>query len=424
MDTAVTDTFPHDSADGRAAGQPRGPLSGYRVLDLTRNVAGPMATYQLTLLGAEVIRIEQPGQGDRMRYVGPSPRHNAAGLSTTYLSINGGKKSLTLDLKSALGRHTLLSLVAQSDVLVESNRPGVMARLGLDPDALKRVNPRLVYCSITGFGQEGPLRDVPSYDQMMQAVSGLMSVNGTPETGPLRVGFPIIDTVTGMNAALGIAGALIERERTGVARFVDASLLDSTLAMMSPILGNVLIADTDVRAVGNEPFTGSPFSGVFRTMDGLIAVAGNTKEQCETLCRLLGAEDLLDNPWIREGGGVPRAEGAAQVRTRLSELYLARAAEEWEALMQAHSVPVAKVRNLREILMHPQVDASGFLVEMHDEVSGGPVRVPTAGFRLAGLERAPLRTAPRHGADSDEVLRSFGIDDAAIRELRESGVVE
>ncbi|MGD9943223.1 MAG: CaiB/BaiF CoA transferase family protein [Burkholderiaceae bacterium] len=407
--------------DGQA---PAGPLAGFKVLDLTRNVAGPMATYQLALLGAEVIRIEQPGQGDRMRFVGPSKHHNAEGLSTTYQSINGNKKSIALDLKSEAGRSVFETLVARADVLVESNRPGVMERLGLGADALRSRHPRLVYCAITGFGQTGPLRDVPSYDQMMQAVSGLMSVNGTPDTGPLRVGFPLIDTVTAVNAALGIAAALIERERTGVARFVDTSLLDSALSMMSPILGNVLIADSDVKAVGNEPFTGSPFSGVFRTRDGLIAVAGNTKGQCEQLCRLVGAEDLLDNPWIKEGGGVPRAEGTAAVRARMSEIYLTRTAAEWEALMQAHSVPLAKVRDLREILSHPQVMQGGFLAEMMDGVSGEPIRVPTSGFQLHGLPRERLRPAPRHAADTDEVLQAFGFDEAEIRRLRDSGAVQ
>jgi CoA:oxalate CoA-transferase len=400
-----------------------GPLSGYRVLDLTRNVAGPVATYQLVLLGAEVVRIEQPGQGDRMRYVGPSPAHNAQGLSTTYQSINGGKRSLSLDLKSTAGRKLLEQLIAQADVLVESNRPGVMDRLGFGQKAVRALNPRMVYCSITGFGQNGPLRDVPSYDQMMQAVSGLMSVNGTPDTGPLRVGFPIIDSVTGMNAALGIMSALLDRERTGVARFVDVSMLDCTLAMMSPILGNILIADTDVKAVGNEPFTGSPFSGVFRTRDGLIAVAGNTREQCQSLCTLVGSDDLLDNPWVREGSSVPRAEGASAVRARLASVFLTRSADEWEALMQAHSVPLAKVRSLREILAHAQVMQGGFLAAVQDPVSGSQTRVPTTGFRIEGVERDVGWPAPKHGADSDAVLRGFGLDDAAIGELRRLGVV-
>lgn len=401
-----------------------GPLSGYRILDLTRNVAGPMGTYQLALLGADVVRIEQPGQGDGMRYVGPSPAHNAQGLGTTYQSLNGGKRSLSLDLKAPAGRSVFERLVAGADALVESNRPGVMDRLGFGPDAIRALNPRMVYCSITGFGQSGPLRDVPSYDQMMQALSGLMSVTGTPDTGPLRVGFPVIDTVTGMNAALGVASALLERERTGVARFVDVSMLDCTLAMMAPVLGNVLIADVDVKAVGNEPFTGSPFSGVFRTRDGLIAVAGNTKDQCARLCTLLGADDLLDNPWVREGTGAQQAGGAAEVRARLSGIYLTRSADEWEALMQAQSVPVAKVRSLREILGHPQVTTGDFLARVEDPVTGLPVRVPTIGFRLEDVGRAPTRPAPRHGADSDEVLRSFGFDDARIADLRGQGVVD
>lgn len=401
-----------------------GPLTEYRVLDLTRNVAGPVATYQLALLGAEVIRVEQPGQGDRMRYVGPSSVHNAQGLSTTYQSINGGKHSLALDLKDAAGRQLFERLVLEADVLVESNRPGVMDRLGFGRESIRALNPRTVYCSITGFGQTGPLRDVPSYDQMMQAVSGLMSVNGTPDTGPLRVGFPIIDSVTGMNAALGIMSALLERERTGVARFVDVSMLDCTLAMMSPILGNVLIADTDVKAVGNEPFTGSPFSGIFRTREGLIAVAGNTKEQCQRLCTLVGADDLLDNPWVREGSSVPRAEGASAVRARLASVFLTRTADEWERLMQAESVPLAKVRSLREILGHPQVAQGGFLAAVEDPVMGVRIRVPTTGFRIDGVGREIERPAPKHGADSDEVLRSFGLDDVAIQELRRLGVVK
>ena len=241
------------------------PLESFRVLDLTNVLAGPFCCHQLAHLGAEVIKIEVPGRGDLARQLGADPELNKNGMGVSFLAQNAGKRSLTLNLKHPEGREIFFRLVEQADVVVENFRPGVMDRLGLGFEKLKEINPRLVYCAISGFGQDGPMKDSPAYDQIIQGLSGVMFVTGNGESGPLRVGFPLADTIGGITAAMGITASLSKQEREAV--LIDVSMLESTMASMGWVISNYLTTGLGPMRMGNENFTSVP-SGTFQTSDG------------------------------------------------------------------------------------------------------------------------------------------------------------
>src|SRR5829696_6025956 len=272
-----------------------GLLDGVRVLDLTNVLAGPFACYQLAVLGAEVIKVEVPGSGDLARQLGADAGLNQRHMGASFLAQNAGKRSVTLNLKHKAGKAAFQRLVASSDVVVENFRPGVMDRLGLGYAALKEVKPDIVFCAISGFGQDGPLNGNPAYDQIIQGLSGVMSVTGTPEIAPLRVGYPVCDTIGGITAAFAIAAALVKRAHTGEGESIDVSMLEASLVAMGWAVSNWLIAGVKPQPMGNENMTASP-SGTFRTGDGLLNIAANKQEQFETLCRLIGREGLIADP--------------------------------------------------------------------------------------------------------------------------------
>ena len=286
-----------------------GLLAGTRVLDLTNVLAGPFCCYQLAQLGAEVIKVEVPGSGDLARQLGADPELNRRGMGASFLAQNAGKRSITLNLKSPKGREAFERLVATSDVVVENFRPGVMDRLGLGYTALKVAKPDIIYCAISGFGQNGPLKLNPAYDQIIQGLCGVMSVTGDAQSAPLRVGYPVADTMGGITAAFAIAAALFRRERTGEGELIDVSMLESSLVAMGWAVSNWLIAGVKPAPMGNENMTASP-SGTFRTGNGLLNIAANKQEQFETLARLIGREDLVDRPALRR----PRGSQAAPFR--------------------------------------------------------------------------------------------------------------
>ena len=249
-------------------------LSGVRVLDLTNVLSGPFATLHLALLGAEVIKIENPADGDLARKLGSVPKYNQMLMGTSFLAQNANKKSITLNLKSPAGKEIFRKLAATADVVVENFRPDVMKRLGLGYDDLKVINPRLVYCAISGFGQTGPDALKPAYDQIIQGLSGEMAINGDERLHPLRAGFPVCDTVGGLNAAFAMMAAVYHRERTGEGQFIDVALLDSIMPLMGWVVANLMIGKQPPVLMGNDNFTAAP-SGVFRTKDGFINIAAN-----------------------------------------------------------------------------------------------------------------------------------------------------
>src|SRR5437588_3872384 len=267
------------------------PLTGIRVVDVTNVLAGPFCSYQLALLGAEVIKIEQPGSGDLARRLGADPEAATRGMGASFVAVNAGKQSVTLNLKKPAGKRILKQLAAESNVVLENFRPGVMKRLGLDYEVLSAINPRLIYCAISGFGQQGPLAMRPAYDQIIQGMSGVMSVTGDERSAPLRVGYPVCDTVGGLTAAFAICAALVEAQKTGRGRMIDVSMLSATLATMGWVVSNYLNASVGPLPMGIENFTAAP-SATFRTKDGLLNIAANETYQYEILCDLIGRSDL------------------------------------------------------------------------------------------------------------------------------------
>jgi len=270
-------------------------LAGVRVLDLTNVLAGPFCCYQLAQVGAEVIKVEVPGVGDLARQLGADPDLNRRRMGASFLAQNAGKRSVTMNLKHPAGKDAFRRLVASADVVVENFRPGVMDRLGLGYAALKEIRPDLVYCAISGFGQDGPLRANPAYDQIIQGLSGVMSVTGSPHTAPLRVGYPVCDTMGGITAAFAIAAALFRRTQTGEGEAIDVSMLEATLVAMGWAVSNWLIAGVRPVPMGNENMSAAP-SGAFRTGRGLLNIAANKQEQFEILCRLVAREELIADP--------------------------------------------------------------------------------------------------------------------------------
>lgn len=396
------------------------PLTGVRVLDLTNVLAGPFCCHQLAHLGAEVIKVEVPGRGDLARQLGADPALNQKLMGVSFLAQNAGKQSITLNLKSAKGVELLKKLVRSADVLVENFRPGVMRRLGIDWENLKRENPRLIYCAISGFGQDGPWRGLPAYDQIIQGVSGLMSITGDADTAPYRVGTPISDTVGGLTAAFAIAAALQGRDSQGGC-FIDVSMLESTLSTMGWVLSNWLIAGQRPSANGNENFTSAP-SGTFATADGALNVAANKQEQWEALCCFLAREELLKHPDYSTREARKRNRGA--LKLELEKSFKEKPASYWSEELNRRGVPSGMVLEVPDILTQPQIAARGMIASFK-AVPGveRDIQVARTGIKLNGVPPAVAEPPPQLGAHNEEVYRALGLSRAAIQELREEEVI-
>ena len=394
-------------------------LEGVRVLDLTNVLSGPFATLHLALLGAEVIKIENPEEGDLARKLGCVPALNEQGMGTSFLAQNANKKSLTLNLKAPEGRDLFLELAKTADVVVENFRPGVMDRLGVGWETLRGVNARLVYCAISGFGQTGPDAMKPAYDQIIQGLSGVMAVNGDERLNPLRCGFPVCDTVGGLNAAFAIMAALYERERTGRGQAIDVALLDSIMPLLGWVAANLLIGDQEPQLLGNDNMTAAP-SGMFATRDGYINIAANKQEQWEAVADALGVPELKTDPRFQ------KRDARKQNRRALTPLLEVRLRErttaEWVDALNARGVPSGAILDLRAALEQPQARHRQALASVCAE-GIGELRL----FNLtARFERTPGRVEappPRLGAHTDEVLAGIGRSQDAIAELRRKGVV-
>ena len=392
------------------------PLHGIRVLDLSNVLAGPFCGYQLSLMGAEVVKIEVPGQGDLARQLGADPQAAARRMGVSFVAVNAGKQSVTLNLKDPRGREILLQMVRDADVLVENFRPGVLDRFGLGYDVLKEVNPRIVYCAISGFGKEGPLAHRPAYDQIVQGMSGVMSVTGDAESAPLRAGFPISDTIGGITSAFAIAAALVDAVRTGRGRMIDVSMLESTLATMGWVVSNYLNAGVKPVPMGNQNFTAAP-SGTFRTGDGLINIAANEDKQFASLCRVVGRLEWLADPRFSERNA--RKQHRAELTGALEAALASQPAAIWEHELVSAGVPAGLVLDVPGILAHQQISTRGF-VTTFDEVGQ---RVTRAGFRMSDADPAPQAPAPELSQHTQAWLSKLGYDADAIETLRTEGVI-
>jgi CoA:oxalate CoA-transferase len=370
-----------------------GLLGGIRVLDLTNVLAGPFGAYQLALLGAEVIKVEAPGAGDLARQLGADPALNKALMGASFLAQNAGKRSVTINLKSEAGKGVFRRLLCTADVVIENFRPGVMERLGLGYDALRALKPDLVYCAISGFGQDGPLKDNPAYDQIVQGLSGVMSVTGDAASAPLRVGYPVADTIGGLTAAFAIAAALVRRGRSGEGECIDVSMLEATLVTMGWQVSNWLIAGVRPQPLGNENMTAAP-SGLFATGDGPLNIAANQQQQFETLAWLIGRPDLATDP--RFADREDRKRNRLALKAEIEAALAGKSAREWSELFNAQGVPAGEVLDIPEVLEHPQI-AQRDLVKRFEGAPGvgKPVAVVRSGFRLKSGDPAPATRRPR-----------------------------
>ena len=396
-------------------------LEGVRVLDLTNVLAGPFCCYQLAQLGADVIKIEIPRSGDLARQLGADPELNKSLMGASFLAQNAGKRSVTINLKSSAGQEVFRRLVITADVVVENFRPGVMDRLALGYEALKLVKPDLIYCAISGFGQDGPLKDNPAYDQIVQGLSGVMSVTGDRQTAPLRVGFPVADTIGGITAAFAIAAALFRRARSRQGESIDVSMLEATLVTLGWVASNWLIAGVMPEPMGNENMTASP-SGAFKTGAGLLNIAANKQEQFETLCELISRPDLAQDP--RYVNREDRKKHRQELRAELEAALASRPAREWSALFNKRGVPAGEVLSVPQVLEHPQVKGRG-LIKRFPRAPGvdREIAVVRSGFRLASGDPAPATPPPSLGADTEKILAELGYDRGAVTRLRNDGVV-
>lgn len=388
------------------------PLAGTRVVDMTNVLAGPYCTYQLAILGAEVVKIEIPGTGDLARQLGPDPALNRAGLGTSFLAQNAGKKSVELDLKSAAGRAAFEELIGAADVLVENYRAGVLARMGYDWPRLSALNPSLIYCAISGFGQHGPMSQAPAYDQIIQGLSGMMSVTGTPDSAPQRVGFPVSDSVGGLMAALAVTAALAGRQLDGRGRHLDVSMLEASLSAMGWAVSNYLVGGVAPEPMGDQNPTAAP-SGTFEAADGPLNIAANRQEQFESLCRVVGRFDLVGDPRFAERDA--RKAHRAELNRELNGALSARPALEWEQELNRVGVPAARVLTVPQAveldqLAHreffadvPFPGARPFPADAPSPAGGRRVRLSGTGVLIDGQPTRPVAAAPLLGEHNDEL---------------------
>ena len=393
------------------------PLKGIRILDLTNVLAGPFCCHQLAHMGADVIKVETPGTGDLARQLGADSARNADLMGVSFLAQNPGKRSITLNLKSASGKRILKELVAKSNALVENFRPGVMARLNLDYETLTRENPRLVYCAISGFGQDGPLAKLPAYDQIVQGMSGVMSITGDADTAPYRVGYPMADTIGGMTAAFAVAAALANRDDNR-GTFIDVSMLEAVIATMGWVVSNHLIAGQAPSPNGNDNFTASP-SGTFKTADGVMNIAANKQEQFEVLCEIIGNPGLAQDP--RFADRKSRLDNRSALTAELEAAFATAPTHDWVEKLTAQGVPAGPVWSVPEALAHPQLADRG-LLQTH-RIGPEDLQLVGIGAKLDGTAPGVSSPPPELGAHTSEILTALGYDTAQISSLKEEGAI-
>ena len=393
------------------------PLTDLLVLDLSRVLAGPYGTMMLADLGAEVIKVEMPGRGDDTRQWGPP---FAGGEAAYYLSVNRNKKSLTLNLKSERGREIVCRLACRADVLVENFRVGTMDEWGLGYEALRAINPKLIYCAITGYGQTGPYRGRPGYDFIIQAEGGIMSITGPEEGPPMKVGVAIVDITAGLYANVAILSALHERERSGQGQYIDIALLDAQVAWLANVGSNYLVSGQRPRRYGNAHSNIVPYEP-FPASDGWIAVGVGNDRQWQRLCAAAGWEDLAADP--RFVTNPQRVEHRATLVPILQERFRQRPTEEWRAMLLQVGIPCAPINAIDQVFADPQVLARGMSVEL-PHPTAGTVKMAGSPFKLSRTPTRLDRAPPLLGQHTDEILRThLGCSDEEIARLRAEGVI-
>jgi len=393
------------------------PYEGIKIIDITHVLAGPFAAYQLALLGADVIKIEHPTDYDQSRDSGGDRALNKQLMGTGYLTQASNKRAITLNLKHEKGREILKKLVKDADVLVENFRSGAFRALGLGWDDLRPLNPRLIYCSMTAFGQEGPRGVQTAYDQLIQATSGMMAMTGTPEVNPIKTGAPVIDYATGTMCAFAISSALFQRERTGRGQYIDSAMLDVSLMLMGSHITSYLRTGKEPKPKGNQMDRAS--SQLYEAKDAPLMIAASNRGQHERLFNALGRPDIA-----AQSSHDQREELYDKQTEELQKIIGGKTADEWEQYLQSRHVPAGRVRPLSESLKDPQLEARRVL-HRHEKIEGvdGPVTVPLAAFKFADGGPSIETPPPRLGQHTDEVLASLGYSKDDIATLRADGAI-
>jgi crotonobetainyl-CoA:carnitine CoA-transferase CaiB-like acyl-CoA transferase len=397
-------------------------FSGVRIVDFTQVLAGPFATQQLALLGAEVIKIEQPGHGDQTRGLMNDAENAVESMSPAFMTCNLGKRSITLDLKTGQAKEIVFRLVAQADVVVENFRAGVMQRLGFGDDVLRQIKPDLIYCAISGYGQEGPKSAVAAYDGAIQADSGMMAVTGYPATGPTRTGYMPVDMATALNAAFAISAALHRKLATGEGQYIDVAMMDTAIVMHSAQIASYLATGNVPELIGNRSPTGHPTANAFPTAQGYINVLALREPQVRSLFEIVHRQEFLTDPRFIDAAA--RMANYDDTYELLAEALLEKTAEHWLARFAAGGVPAAAIRKYPELVDDAQFEHRNTFIEFPSPSEPGKnARLVRAGYQTGKDGPDTLLPPPRLGEHTDEILELCGYSKAEIAVFRNEQIL-
>ena len=394
------------------------PFDGIRVLDFTQVFAGPFATFQLGLLGADIIKVERKG-GENMRFSPGSKEWAERAYAPTWAAVNGNQRNIALDLKDPKAVEIIKRLAAKADIVAENFRPGVMDRLGLGYEALSEINPRLIYCGVSGFGMEGPYKDTPSYDGRIQATSGIMSITGHEDSVPTRAGFAVCDALSGMTAAFAMASALHQRTVTGKGQLVDVAMLDATLTFLSPTVCEYTLAGLRQGRFGNQAVSRIPTANLFACKGGHILLAVNNEGQFLNLLKCIGREDILEDPRFKDWPS--RIENEPAMRAIIEEAFAEADAETWEERLAAAGAPASRINTLADAVAHPQLEHRDVIQKVDGPY--GEMTLIGSGFKLAHGGGEITRAPALLNEHADEILAEAGYSEAEVAEMKETGVV-
>ncbi|MBS4214462.1 MULTISPECIES: CaiB/BaiF CoA transferase family protein [Neobacillus] len=393
-----------------------GALAGVKVLDLTRVLAGPNCTMILADLGADVIKVEAPGGSDETRFWGP-PFQN--GVSAYYLCANRNKRSITVNLKSDEGREIIRKLAKEADVLIHNFKTGSMEKWGLGYDSLEKINPRLVFCSITGFGETGPNSHLPGYDYIIQGMSGLMSITGNEESGPLKIGVAMVDILTGLYSAISIEAALFEREKSGRGQKIDMSLMDTAVSSLANVASNYLISGKVPRRLGNDHPNVVPYS-TFSAADGELIIAVGNNRQFALLCEVIGLSELAVDEKFRTNE--VRVENRQELTRILNSQLQLKQVSDWMELFSANNIPCGPINTIDQVFDDPQVAARNMVVQV-DHPEAGLVKLVGSPIKLSRTETRVERHPPMAGEHTDEILQEVGFTFEEISRLKADNII-
>lgn len=403
-------------------------MEGLRVLDMSHVIAGPLASFYLSQMGAEVIKIEAPVGGDVMRSSKP---FRAGEVPEGFVSLNAGKRSLAIDIRKPEGAELVRTLAATADVFMENFRPGVVARYGLGEEDIRAVRKDIIYCSISGYGQDGPWSKRGAYDHVIQALTGMMMMSGGADEAPQKVGFPVIDIAVGMLGAMSVMGALLRRSRTAEGQTIDASMVQAALMLMYPHATSFLTHKIEPVRVGNRGYTGSPTADTYRCRDGWLATAANTPVQFRKLAEILGLQHLCDDgdaldlhAFNAANGGFVVAKNLPYLQKCFHHAFADQSAHEMEERLNTAGVPAARVRRLGEFLDEAASPQTLNFQPTKFSQGSESVQTPGLGFQYKHVPDASIQGAPSHGSDTDLLLTELGLKPERIAELRVSGVIK